>query len=267
MIVQHRQITDDLRRQIASGAFPSGSCLPSEAEIARQYGVSRTTVRRAIVALQMEELIDTRQGARRTVLQPERSQSFGELVGFADWAIRSGRVPSGLIISRERRPATPDQAADFRVATGRQLLHVLRLRTLDGEPIMVERTTYAPRAGEIVDQLPADVQSILREIGGSSGITAGRGRHTIDAVAAGSTDASLLSVRRSGPLLRHRYFITTTDDEPYFFSDDRYKAGAMAITFDNAVATNGISRQVIRSMPRAAVPSQFRQNAEPDENP
>src|SRR5271165_144465 len=69
MVVQHRQIADDLRRLIAESVYPPGACLPPESELAARYGVSRGTVRQAVIALQLEGLLDTRRGARRTVLR------------------------------------------------------------------------------------------------------------------------------------------------------------------------------------------------------
>jgi hypothetical protein len=44
-------------------------------------------------------------------------------------------------------------------------------------------------------------------------------------------------------MLRHRYVITTAEGRPFLSSDDRYKPGTMAITFDNDVAASTISRK------------------------
>ena len=55
----------------------------------------------------------------------------------------------------------------------------------------------------------------------------------------------LLGIRRGGPMLRHRYVISTADGKPFVSSDDRYKPGTMAITLDNVVAASGFSRQVV----------------------
>ena len=44
-------IADDLRRQITSGDLVAGAVLPSEADLAGSYGVSRVTVRKALELL------------------------------------------------------------------------------------------------------------------------------------------------------------------------------------------------------------------------
>jgi hypothetical protein len=132
MVAQHRQIADDLRRLIAESVYPPGACLPPEAELAARYGVSRGTVRQAVIALQLEGLLDTRRGARRTVLRAAPAQSLGELQSFAQWACRNGRVPGGLILRLQHKPATAEDGGRLHVAPGDPVLHVLRLRTLEG---------------------------------------------------------------------------------------------------------------------------------------
>jgi GntR family transcriptional regulator len=47
-----RQIADELRQQIESGALAPGALLPSEPELARSHGVSRQTARAALQLLE-----------------------------------------------------------------------------------------------------------------------------------------------------------------------------------------------------------------------
>jgi DNA-binding GntR family transcriptional regulator len=52
-----KQVADDLRAEIQSGELPPGAKLPGEAEMAKQYGVSRDTIRRATSALAEDGLL------------------------------------------------------------------------------------------------------------------------------------------------------------------------------------------------------------------
>ncbi|MFI6286460.1 GntR family transcriptional regulator [Streptomyces sp. NPDC051018] len=58
----YQQVADAIRRGIASGDYPPGSPLPSEAQLIERYEVSRPTVRNAISALRSEGLIEVRHG-------------------------------------------------------------------------------------------------------------------------------------------------------------------------------------------------------------
>jgi DNA-binding FadR family transcriptional regulator len=59
----YRQIADQISALIASGEFPEGSRLPSERELAVQLGVSRPSVREALIALEVAGKVDVRVGA------------------------------------------------------------------------------------------------------------------------------------------------------------------------------------------------------------
>jgi DNA-binding FadR family transcriptional regulator len=58
----YRQIADQLAQLIAQGEFPPGSRLPAERELAVSLGVSRTSVREAIISLEMSGLVEVRVG-------------------------------------------------------------------------------------------------------------------------------------------------------------------------------------------------------------
>ena len=56
------EVIDHLRIEISSGRLVSGSRLPPEAKLTAQLGVSRTTLREAMVVLAHDGLVDVRQG-------------------------------------------------------------------------------------------------------------------------------------------------------------------------------------------------------------
>src|SRR5258705_13296272 len=58
----YRQIADQIRTLIRSGEFPAGARLPPERDLAKQLGVSRPSVREALIALEVEGLVEVRIG-------------------------------------------------------------------------------------------------------------------------------------------------------------------------------------------------------------
>ena len=57
------QIADQVRALIAAGEFQPGSRLPAERELAKRFGVSRPTLREALIALEVEGYVDVRPGS------------------------------------------------------------------------------------------------------------------------------------------------------------------------------------------------------------
>ncbi|MFI7098421.1 GntR family transcriptional regulator [Streptomyces sp. NPDC050161] len=242
MTRRHQQIAETLRQAVTAGTHPVGSALPSEAELAAAHGVSRGTVRQALAALQAEGLIGSRQGARHLVLSTAPSQSFTELRSFAQWARAGGRTPGGLVLETARGTADGEEAALLQVLPGAAVLRVLRRRTLDGEPVLLERTVYAHWVADAVEALPADCESVTQALLDSPGLVCAHGEHHIDAVAAGTVDARELRVRRGSPLLRVRRTTTTADGRPVETSDDRYRPGAVVFTVRNSAQANPLAR-------------------------
>ena len=64
----YRQIAEQLRVLIGEGEFPAGSRLPAERDLAKQLGVSRPSVREALIAMEVEGWIDIRTGSGIYVL-------------------------------------------------------------------------------------------------------------------------------------------------------------------------------------------------------
>ncbi len=56
------QIADQIVAAISAGQFPIGSRLPTEAELASHFGVSRPSVREALSSLQFAGYVETRRG-------------------------------------------------------------------------------------------------------------------------------------------------------------------------------------------------------------
>ena len=59
----YRQVANQLRTLIEEGEFAPGARLPSERDLANQLGISRPTVREALIALEVEGKVRIRVGS------------------------------------------------------------------------------------------------------------------------------------------------------------------------------------------------------------
>lgn len=92
----HSQLSERLAAVIAE--LDEGAALPTEAELTQQYGVSRTTVRRALAELAERGLVVSQQG-RGSFVAPQRvERSLADLGGFVDAFTDAGlQVRSELV--------------------------------------------------------------------------------------------------------------------------------------------------------------------------
>lgn len=66
----YRQIADQIAALIQGGEYQPGARLPPERDLARQLGVSRPSVREALIALEVEGYVEVRIGSGVYVLGP-----------------------------------------------------------------------------------------------------------------------------------------------------------------------------------------------------
>lgn len=64
----YKDLARSLRTELAEGKYPVGSRLPAERDLAEKFGVSRPTVREAMIALEVQGIIEVRVGSGAHVL-------------------------------------------------------------------------------------------------------------------------------------------------------------------------------------------------------
>ncbi|HUP31067.1 MAG TPA: FadR/GntR family transcriptional regulator [Usitatibacter sp.] len=74
----YRQIADQIAALIERGEYGAGARLPPERDLAKQLGVSRPSVREALIALEVEGYVDVRIGSGVYVVGPPRTTGASE---------------------------------------------------------------------------------------------------------------------------------------------------------------------------------------------
>ncbi|WP_188781247.1 GntR family transcriptional regulator [Marmoricola endophyticus] len=228
----HAQVADGIREQILGGELPVGASLPSEARLCARYDASRGTVRAALAALRHEGLIEGGQGRPSVVRDNAAAQSFDTFLSFTAWAQQTGRTPGQRTVEIARRSVGAVAAAALGLEAGTPVVEVLRLRLLDGEPAMLERSTFVEPVGRLLFDFDADSGSIYAHLIGQ-GVPLHQARHTFDAVAAEEVDAEHLDVLPGAPLLRERRRAVSSEGEPLEYAEDRYRPDRVTFSIDN----------------------------------
>ncbi len=124
-----------LRARVIAGEWPPGSALPSEQTLASEHGVALGTLRRALELLEHQGLIERLHGRGTFVRAGLAGASMMRFFRFGD---RSGEVPHSRILSRKTSVLPAAAARALGLAPGEAALKLRRLRSLGGEPCLLE---------------------------------------------------------------------------------------------------------------------------------
>ena len=122
----YRQIADQIANLIAAGEFPPGSRLPAERELAASLGVSRASVREAIISLEIGGLVEVRVGTGIFVTAPEaHSTSTAKDAGPGPFELLSARkLIEGEIAALAANSAQPSDIDALRQSVDLMEAHV-----------------------------------------------------------------------------------------------------------------------------------------------
>jgi DNA-binding GntR family transcriptional regulator len=146
----YQQIADEIQVLIESGAFPRGSLFGNEIELARQLGVSRPTMRRAIKVLVDQGMLVRRRGVGTQVVQGHISRP-AKLTSLFEDLTESGQDPRTAILLYQWVQATDQVGAKLQIPRGELVLHLRRLRTARQEPLAILEN-YLPNDLGDIDQ-------------------------------------------------------------------------------------------------------------------
>lgn len=198
----YQQLRDDFLRRIGSGEWKLDTALPSENDLADSLGVAVGTVRKALDALVSEGVLIRRQG-RGTFLR--RATFDASLFRFFRHENSEGlrRVPESLILARLIEPAGATLAELLRINPDEQAIRLDRLRTIDGEVVLVEeihlaRDRFAPLVDLPLEEFGALLYPLYERLCGQIVTSA---TETLTVGSADSADAEHFEVSAGQPIV------------------------------------------------------------------
>ena len=144
-VTRYLQVYTVLSQALAAGEIGAGEALPSEPSLVRQYGVSRTTVRRALARLAAERCIVRRRGsgtfARDKVAKTVPARQIASIIDDP----RSVATNTTVRLLEFKIIPVPDFLHREWPEFGTHVLTVRRVRYVDREPVALV-TSYLPEA-------------------------------------------------------------------------------------------------------------------------
>uniref|UniRef100_UPI003B5211DD phosphonate metabolism transcriptional regulator PhnF n=1 Tax=Roseovarius indicus TaxID=540747 RepID=UPI003B5211DD len=221
-----KSIHDTLLRDISERRYAPGDKLPTEAALARRFGVNRHTVRRALATLAEDGLVHARRGAGVFVAQSHTDYPIGKRVRFHQNLRAAGHLPGKQLLAIETRAADTTEAELLTLTQG-DPVHVYEgLSLSDGQPVALFQSVFpAARFPGLPDALTR-LRSVTAALADQGLDDYTRAWTRLNAKLATPTQALHLQLREGAPLLRTISLNIDADGKPVeygrtWFSGDR----------------------------------------------
>jgi GntR family transcriptional regulator len=226
---KYLQIREALRREVDAGRYPPGSPLPSQRLLAERFGVTLMTLRQAIGLLEEDGIVVTRQG-RGTFVRPRPfAYRPGPLRSLArEVAAAGGNLATAVVGAGPAR--APDGVAAWLETD--EVFFIERLRVLDGEPLLVQRSYLPAELGRLLSPNELTAASLYDLLERDAGVAVARASETITAVALGRADARALGAPTGSPGLLSRRRTFDAFDRPVLEDRALLPAGRVVLTLE-----------------------------------
>jgi GntR family transcriptional regulator len=197
------QIKALLEKDLEAGLWRPSEPIPSEHELARRFGVSQGTVRKAIQALAADNLVVRRQGKGTFVAThtEERTSTFRFLRIRRDDGV--DELPGSRLVDMRRAKANAEIARLLELKSGDPVIVLRRLLEYRGAPVVLDEITL-PSAlfrGLTKARFEAYRGSMYAFFEAQFGVRILAAEERLRAVAADAASARLLGVAPGTPLL------------------------------------------------------------------
>ena len=197
---KYYQLQEALREQIA--AWEIDQSIPSEPQLCQLYGVSRTTVRKALDDLVHEGLLYREQGKGTFVAPPKLRERFAQrTAGFYEDMVSRGLKVRTRVLEQSVVKANKRVATELELPVSDKVIKIVRVRSISNEPILIS-TSYVSyhHFPELADEDLSDVSlyGLLRD---KYGVHLGHGTRLVEVALCTDEDSKHLKIKPQTPVL------------------------------------------------------------------
>ena len=214
---------EQMKAEILSGKYPTGSFLPVENKLMELYDASRTTIRHAIAMLKEEHLLEVKQGQGTRVLPvsviPNDFKKFRNYdsieVGFkVDGEIKISAIGSVVdIVTAESKVAKALQ-----IEVGTKVYRLQKLQAIDNKPFAYMLHYLRSDLLPGLEKYSGQISNLANFVKSIYGITITSSTETISALLSGFIDSQMLNIEINSPLMSFNR-ISYVEDEPIEYGE------------------------------------------------
>lgn len=209
------QLMDELEASIRNGVYKPGDKIMTEAEMAREYGVSLITVRKAVGSLMEKGLVVRKQGKGTFVTKPKYSRNMKKLQSFTEMCEQMGVKPGAQVLENRLIMADKKVADRLGIEPGSNVVYISRLRLADGEPVLVEKSYFPLKYAFLLEE-DLNNGSMFECLKEKAGAKVASSEKMIELCRATAEEAALMDVKKGDYLLFVKSTAYDENGEPMY---------------------------------------------------
>ncbi|HIZ70785.1 MAG TPA: GntR family transcriptional regulator [Candidatus Atopostipes pullistercoris] len=223
-MTKYEMIAGKIRQRIREDIYPVGSLIPDQITLAKEFNVSRMTVKKAMDILELEGLILRKRGAgtfvKKTALSEGLTASIMEYEGLTK-QLSNQEVKSQII---SFKLDFPNELVQEKLMLDKHdpIYKIIRLRIVDGAPYILEHTIMN---ANLIPGINEEIlhQSIYDYIHQELNLQFGGAHRIIQADKASEYDQKYLKCEEHDPILEIEQVVYLEDGTPFEYSRSRNK--------------------------------------------
>ena len=208
-------LMEELETSIRNGVYKPGDKIMTEAEMAKEYGVSLITVRKAVGSLMEKGLVVRKQGKGTFVTKPKYSRNMKKLQSFTEMCEQMGVKPGAQVLENRLIMADKKVADRLGIEPGSNVVYIFRLRLADGEPVQVEKSYFPLKYAFLLEE-DLNNGSMFECLKEKAGAKVASSEKMIELCRATAEEAALMDVKKGDYLLFVKSTAYDENGEPMY---------------------------------------------------
>lgn len=231
-----RQLEDIFREYIDEGVWKPDTLIPSEAVLSKRFGVSRSTVRSALISLEQDKLLYRIQGKGTAVLSKQLSSSLP--VAGLRMAIHKAGLENNEklnILLYEKRKVPDDVARKLNIPMNDTVLYVERTSILASskEPRSLQYIYIPEKIADII-HLSEIRNHFFHELFERAGVYMCQSKEWLSVTKTNAHESECLKVKLHTPSFMIEELRIDQNQTPYYYMKIIRPGGSLKFEFSSA---------------------------------
>jgi DNA-binding GntR family transcriptional regulator len=201
------QLFEILKKKIESSEWPIGSQIPTEEELCKLFGVSRATVRTAVLELVRHGYLKRQQGKGTFIFRNVVSEGLTMLTDFRELLFEEGLNFSTHVLARTVIMPIDDLDVKLDIPKDKHIIYIKRLRSVDNEPVLLQESYIPYHVCPLLLEEGIAHQSLFDLFEKKYGIRITRVKNYIEITYLSADEARLIGLPEGSPaILMTQYF-------------------------------------------------------------